>query len=110
MFAQATSGVPTGEGAAESAAATPAATFHHTTWHWLLLFVYFFVSLGLVITVLLQTTKSEGLSGIIGGSTQSVFHGKKGFEERLQEITNYLAVGFITMSFLVSLFAFKAPK
>lgn len=121
MFAQATTGTPV-------APATPAATgqpvnvtpmmnnpsvkvqgdYRHTPWHTILLVVYFLVCLGLVIAVLLQTTKSEGLSGIMGGSHQSVFKGKKGFEETLQEATNYLAVSFIVMSFLVSLFAFRS--
>ncbi len=82
-------------------------TFRHTIWHTILLIIYFIVCLGLVATILMQTTKSEGLSGVIGGSTQSVFRGKKGFDERLQEITNYLAISFLVLSFIVSLFAFK---
>ena len=106
MFAQATTGAPS-----PVALTNPAVTtkhYKHTWLHTVLLFIYFLVCLGLVIAVLLQTTKSEGLSGIMGGSAQSVFRGKKGFEETLQEITNYLAVSFVVMSFLVSLFAFKA--
>lgn len=113
LFAQTTSGapsVPTGmpaPGTEGVASAAPQAGFHHTVWHTILLFIYFLICLGLVLSVLLQTTKSEGLSGIIGGSTQSVFKGKKGFEEQLQTITNYLAVGFMVMSMLVTFLAFK---
>jgi protein translocase SecG subunit len=59
------------------------------------------------VAVLLQTTKNEGLSGVLGGSSQSMFKGKKGFEETLQEVTNYLAVSFVVMSFLVSIYAFR---
>ena len=104
MFAQATGGDPNVALTTPSGAAAP---YRHTWLHTVLLFIYFLVCLGLVVAVLLQTTKSEGLSGIMGGSSQSVFRGKKGFEETLQEITNYLAVSFVVMSFLVSLFAFK---
>lgn len=102
MFAQAT-----GSPNVTRAAVEGQGTFRHTIWHTILLIIYFIVCLGLVATILMQTTKSEGLSGVIGGSTQSVFRGKKGFDERLQEITNYLAISFLVLSFIVSLFAFK---
>lgn len=122
VFAQAVTGTPAaGDAAATSAPAatpavpgniqvpaTPAASgYKHTIWHGLFLFVYFLVCVGLVTSVLLQTTKSEGLSGIIGGSAQSVFKGKKGFEETLQEMTNYLAVAFVLLSLVMSVFMFK---
>jgi len=73
----------------------------------LLLFVYFVVCVGLIVCVLLQTTKSEGLSGVIGGSTQAVFKGKRSVEEKLNQITTWLAVRFISLSQLVALFAFR---
>lgn len=73
-----------------------------------LLFVYFVVCTGLVVAVLLQTTKSEGLSGVIGGSTQSIFRGKKSIEEKLNQITQWLAIGFMCLSLLVALFAFRS--
>jgi preprotein translocase subunit SecG len=81
--------------------------FQHTIWHTILLVVYFIVCLGLVVAVLLQTTKNEGLSGMMGGGSQSVFKGKKGFEEQLQQITNFLAITFVVMSLLVTAFAFR---
>lgn len=73
----------------------------------LLLAVYFLVCVGLVAAVLMQTTKSEGLSGTIGGSTQSVFKGSKGFEEKIDNITSYLAWAFLALSFVIALFAFS---
>jgi protein translocase SecG subunit len=57
------------------------------------------VSVGLVICVISQTTKHEGL-GVMGGSTQASFRGRPGLEDRLQQITMYLAVAFMVMSFL----------
>lgn len=69
--------------------------------------IYVFVSIALIVLVLIQTTKSEGLSGIIGGSSQSVFKGKKSFEEKLGTYTTYIAWGFLILSILVSFLMFK---
>ncbi len=52
--------------------------------------------------VAIQQTKSEGLSGTIGGQVTSSFKGKPGFEERLTEWTKYLGIGFFVSSILVA--------
>jgi preprotein translocase subunit SecG len=71
---------------------------------YLLMVVYLLVCLGLIVAVLSQTSKNEGLGGTLGGGgTQSVFHGKKSVEEKLGTITNVLAVSFIVLSMVVSL-------
>lgn len=75
--------------------------------HYLLLSVYLLVCIGLIIAVLVQTTKSEGLSGIIGGATQSIFRGKKSIEEKLNQFTTYLAVAFIALSIAISFWGFR---
>ncbi|MFP4496828.1 MAG: preprotein translocase subunit SecG [Vulcanimicrobiota bacterium] len=100
MLAQATSPEMT-------ASPVPMEQFEHTPWHTILLIIYFVVCLALVVAVLLQTTKSEGLSGIIGGSSSSVFKGKKGLDEHLQEWTSYVAVGYIVLSLLITFLAFR---
>ena len=125
MFAQVVTGTPAGAATPKQPAAappaggapapanvtgvtpTPGVNFKHTIWHTLFLIIYFVVCVALVIAVLLQTTKSEGLSGIIGGSAKPVFKGKKGFEEILQEYTNYLAVGFLVLSLVLSTVMFR---
>lgn len=71
--------------------------------HYFLLVIYFLICAGLIVAVLLQTTKSEGLTGIIGGQTQSIFRGKKSVEEKLNTVTNWLAVSFLVGSFLTFL-------
>jgi len=73
----------------------------------ILLAIYFLVCAGLVAAVLLQTTKSEGLTGSIGGTTQSVFKGRKGIEEKINMITTYLAWIFLGLSLLIALFVFS---
>ncbi len=60
------------------------------------------LALGLIFIVSIQTTKSEGLSGTIGGQVTSSFKGKPGFEERLNDITKYLGIGFFVVSVLVA--------
>ncbi|MDH7601284.1 MAG: preprotein translocase subunit SecG [Armatimonadota bacterium] len=68
----------------------------------------FFVALqmisavALIAIVMSQATKSEGLTGTIGGKAESAFQGKPGFEERLGEITKWAAITFLVMSAIVA--------
>lgn len=59
-------------------------------------------ALALIAIVMSQATKSEGLSGTIGGKSESAFQGKPGFEERLTEITKWAAVFFMVTSAIVA--------
>jgi preprotein translocase subunit SecG len=61
-------------------------------------------ALALIGIIMSQATKSEGLSGTIGGKAQSVFRGKPGLEEKLGQITKISAVTFMLMSALVAIF------
>jgi preprotein translocase subunit SecG len=69
---------------------------------------HFFVALQMVSAVALiaivmsQATKSEGLTGTIGGKAESAFQGKPGFEDRLEEITKWAAITFMVMSAIVA--------
>lgn len=56
---------------------------------------------GLIGIVMSQATKSEGLTGTIGGKAESAFRGKPGSEERLGEITKWAAIAFLATSALV---------
>ncbi len=71
----------------------------------LLLVVYFVISACLVFTILSQTTKSEGLSGTLGGRSESVFKGKgvKSLEDKLDQITTGLAIAFLVLSTVISI-------
>lgn len=59
-------------------------------------------ALALIAIIMSQATKSEGLSGTIGGKSESAFQGKPGFEDKLGEITKWAAVFFMVTSALVS--------
>ena len=55
----------------------------------------------LIVLVMMQTTKSEGLTGTIGGKMSSSFRGKPGFDEKLSRLTKWSAVTFFVVSILV---------
>lgn len=59
-------------------------------------------ALALIGIVMSQATKSEGLSGTIGGKSESAFQGKPGLEDRLAEITKWAAIFFMVTSAIVT--------
>jgi preprotein translocase subunit SecG len=73
------------------------------TLHILLSILQVLAAVGLIGVVAIQQTKSEGLGGTIGGKVTSSFKGKPGFEDRLNDITRYLAIGFFALSILVAI-------
>jgi protein translocase SecG subunit len=67
-----------------------------------LLVINILTSIFLIGVVMSQTTKSEGLSGTIGGKSQSSFRGKPGLDDKLNMLTKYSAVGWMLTSILVA--------
>jgi len=61
------------------------------------------LALGLIFVVAIQQSKSEGLGGTIGGKPTSSFKGKPGFEDRLNDMTKYIGIGFFVSSILVAM-------
>jgi preprotein translocase subunit SecG len=68
----------------------------------ILLVIHVIVSLSLVVAVLLQSSKGEGLAGAFGGGalTGAVFGGR-GAATFLSKATSILAIGFMTTSILL---------
>lgn len=62
----------------------------------------------LIILVMAQTTKSEGLTGTIGGKMSSSFRGKPGADEKLSLFTKYSAISFMVLTALVYYVHLKA--
>lgn len=58
-------------------------------------------AVGLIVLVMSQTTKSEGLSGTIGGKASSTFRGKPGLDDKLANLTKWCAIAFMVASALV---------
>lgn len=74
------------------------------TWYQIvLLLLQFIVGISLILIVLSQTSKNEGLTGSIGGNMPSNFKGKPGFEERLKMYTRNLGVAWFLVSILVGI-------
>lgn len=67
-----------------------------------LLVLQVLVSLGLIASVLLQSGKSAGVSGIISGGAEAVFGKKKGLDELLGKITIVLASAFLLITLLLA--------
>jgi protein translocase SecG subunit len=69
-------------------------------------FLQFVISLGLIALVISQTHKAEGLGSAVGGASQgSSFRGRAGKEEILNKYTAWTAVAFMTISLLSFLLA-----
>lgn len=58
-------------------------------------------AVALIALVMSQTTKSEGLSGTIGGKMSSSFRGKPGADEKLSLFTKYAAISFMVLTAIV---------
>ncbi|AIE61285.1 preprotein translocase subunit SecG [Bacillus methanolicus] len=74
--------------------------------HTLLVTLLVIVSIALIIVVLLQSSKSEGLSGAISGGAEHLFGKQKarGIDLVLHRITIVLAILFFVLSIGVTYF------
>lgn len=63
--------------------------------------IHILSALVLIGLVMSQTTKSEGLTGTIGGKMSSSFRGKPGLDEKLASLTRWAAILFMVTSGLV---------
>ena len=66
-----------------------------------LMVIQLIISIGLIVAVVLQESKGEGL-GSIGGSAQMFFGNLKGIDRTLEQVTKYLAVAFMVMSLILT--------
>ena len=66
-----------------------------------LLVIQFLVALSLIVIVLMQKSKGEGL-GSIGGGGQMFFNKAKGIDRALERATTIVAVLFMVLSILLS--------
>ena len=59
-------------------------------------------AIALIALIASQTSKQEGMGGVIGGQTSSAFGGKSMWEQQLDKFTKYIAVTFFAISTLIS--------
>lgn len=63
--------------------------------------IHILISMLLIAAVLLQSGRSAGLSGAIGGGAEALFGKKKGLDEWLAKVTAWMAVVFGGLSLLL---------
>ncbi len=64
--------------------------------------IYVLICIGLIATVLLQSGRSAGLSGAIGGGAQSLFGKKKGLDDLFSKISTGLAISFMILAIIIT--------
>ena len=76
-----------------------------TPWEYILGIVLILVSIALIILVLFQESKQQGLSGAIAGGADTFFGKNKGrtMEAKLEKITKVLCVVFIILTLVTTL-------
>lgn len=67
----------------------------------LLVVIHIFISLTLVITILMQSSKGGGLAGAFGGAGTSAVFGGRGAASFLQKLTTSLVVAFMFIAILI---------
>ena len=68
-----------------------------------LMIVDVLVCLGLIAVILLQSSKSAGVSGVIGGASEQFFGNKKGLDELLAKISAVLAAVFFVLTLIIAI-------
>lgn len=74
-----------------------------TTAQIVLSIIYFIVSLALIAIVMLQSGKSAGLSGAIGGGADTFLskNKAKSVDARLAKLTKWVAIGFMVITLVI---------
>lgn len=70
----------------------------------ILMIVEVLICLGLIATILMQSSRSAGVSGAIGGAAEQFFGKKKGMDEFLSRISTILTVVFFIIALVVAIF------
>lgn len=71
--------------------------------HTALMVILLIASLLLIVSILLQESKSDGLSGTIGGGAEQLFGKKKsrGYDAILNKITTVTAIVYIVVALVI---------
>ncbi|GAB4277581.1 MAG: hypothetical protein Kow0029_20350 [Candidatus Rifleibacteriota bacterium] len=65
-------------------------------------FIHILVCIGLIIIVLLQADKGEGLAGAFGGGASSTVFGERGSGGFMSKLTTTMAIVFMITSLIIS--------
>jgi len=64
--------------------------------------IHVLFTLSLIVGVLMQSSKSAGLSGAISGGAEQLFGKRKGLDETLSRWTMVFAVGFLLSALVLT--------
>ncbi len=79
---------------------TPSWGSEHVAILYLVQILFIVTAVALVGLMSIQTTKTEGLSGSIGGRMESAYRGRLGIEQQLARLTTGFATAFIILAIL----------
>ncbi len=76
-----------------------------SAWEYILGAVLILISLVLVVIIMLQQSKQQGLSGAIAGGADTFFGKNKGrtMEAKLEKLTKILCTAFIILTFVTTI-------
>jgi preprotein translocase subunit SecG len=60
--------------------------------------LFILTSLVLIVLMSMQTTKNEGLSGSIGGRSESAYRGRLGLDQQLTRLTGGIASAYVVLA------------
>ena len=61
------------------------------------------LSILLIVTVVMQTPKSEGFGGGVANTPGGTFRGKAGYDEMLSNYTRMIAIGWFGVAFVLAI-------
>jgi preprotein translocase subunit SecG len=64
--------------------------------------IHLIIALGVIAGILLQSSKSAGLSGVIDGGATNFFGKKRGLDEKLSRLTTIVAILFMISSLVLA--------
>ncbi len=67
-----------------------------------LLILTLVVAVALIVSILLQSGRSAGLSGAISGGAETLFGKKKGLDDFLSRMTTVLAIVFMILALVLA--------
>jgi len=78
--------------------------------YYFVLFIHFVVTVALVIVVLLQTDKGEGLSGAFGGGANMAMFGSQEESSGITKLTTGVAIVFMVTSLSLAILSKKVKS
>lgn len=60
--------------------------------------LFMLATIAVIALMSVQTTKTEGLSGTIGGRAEAAYHGRLGLDQQISRVTSFAAISWIVLA------------